>query len=658
MMAEKPGDLTETFEAAHSDTSVHVDAQINFPTVALGKIYIYENDPIPPTDTDMLFGMDALEFSKLDDEIQESVQAEFRAKQLPRYEEARKLLINTYEQYLQSVSENMTVEMEGDADKLIEPEVAFAKDEGLAKKIMDQISEHGKSAEAATHIVYQQMIDRMSASEFTKRIAEQMEQQRTVLQRHLHVEKTVATLRDAPEGSVVFCKSVPPAEVMSFIDTETGAPRLAGVICTEGSMKGHAAIMAKSLGIPFARVDPDTLPTIKNGYDCVINGPEKEVIFHPNNAVLDEYRAERDHLADVREELSGRGMKTRGVKTMDGQSIAVMGNFGNSFETGAFRDAHTSGIGLYRTEMADNMRSDGAPEISEELWYKIFKQNLEECSDQDDVPVSAMIRTLDIAGDKAGRHGDKSPEAKKKYEEQVSHRQISALLRLNHDLTEQGHKNKIKIMIPMIESPDQMKRWQDVVDKQAEDLGVKSIKLGCMGEVPALFDKLDTLDVAFMSIGSNDLIHGFLQTDRYHATSSVGYDPTDPSVLSALEKAVDFGQERNVPISICGDMASEPRFGALAVGAGVSRFSTGINSAPVMKEIFRRIDSQEADQIFQRLKHTDSREERERILDHYNETRLGLHADGTIDMGWSKDNRQDFTLNPEAPEDENGVHHD
>lgn len=649
-MTDKPGDLQNKF-AVSNDSSVVLPAGVNFPVVAIGKIYVYENDPIPATDSDRLFGYDALEFAKLPTQMQEAVQQSFVAEQTARYDEARKMLISTYEKNIETVHQSMTVEMEGDIDLIVEPELAIAQDDGIAKKIRGLI-EKGKSAEAAVDEAYGKQIAQLRSNDFTARFAEQIEQQLVVLQHHLHPTKVLSSLRDAPEGAIIFCKSMPPAEIMSFINKDTGENRFAGLICTEGSMKGHAAIIAKSLGIPFAVLKAESVPVVKNGYDCIIDGSSVggNVVLHPSAAVMQESLSHKRRMQEIADQLESLGAASRDVQTLDGTEVAVYANFGTSLEAPAYRKANVQGIGLYRSEMAENMRSDSAPEIEEDQWLKIFRENIKAVSGPSGIIVPMTVRTLDIAGDKAGRFAGKSPEEKAAYEAKVTKTQMGALLRLNHELTQSGSPNRIKVMIPMIGSVEQMEKMQKQFDDRAAELGVPSFKLGCMGEVPALFHKLDRLDEAFMSIGSNDLIHGLLETDRYHASSSIHYDPTDVSVLRVLDRAVCNGKEKDIPISMCGDMASEPRYLPLVLGSGITNLSTGIKASAMTKAVVRRIDMQEVQQLVQILKNTQGREDRERILDDYNATRLGLYKDGQLDMSWRPDTRRPFLpMGPDGP---------
>lgn len=652
-MTEQEGHIRGKFSASN-DPSVHVPARVNLPTVGVGKTYLFEADLIPVTDGNQLFGYDAFEFSKLDTPMQEAVQAAFVEQQTARYLEARKLQISTYEKYYNYVCENMYVEQEGDADFVAQMDVMLCQSDDLKDKIIAEI-QRGKSAEAASESVYKAQMDRFLAMPDTeanaqfRSKAELLRDHLVVLQHHLHPTKEFTSLRDAPDGAVVVAKTLPPAEMFSFIDRKTGKLRLAGAVLTDANPKGHTGLIAKSLGVPIAFVKPEHLPpNMKSGYDAIIDGVSASgaLVVHPSAAVLSEFTKQRQILADTAEALAQKHDPSRQLRTLDGTPVHVFGNFGAAPEVFSYRNARVEGAGLYRSEMAQNLRTDSAYEIDEDHWYKIFEQNLRECAGGEGYVV-ATIRTLDIAGDKAGKFAGKSEQDKAAYELKVTRTQMGALARLNHDLEKKGHPGKIKIMIPMIASPDEMEEYQQLMNDIAAERNVAPIKLGCMGEVPALFDKLDKLDVAFMSIGSNDLIHFILEADRYSAGTTTFYDPTDPSVLMALTKAVEFGTDTNTPISLCGDMASEARYVPLVIGAGITNLSCALNSAPRTKEIVSRIDVNEARMLFQLLKDTGRRADRERILDHFNSERLGVWPDGQIDMEWSEHTRRDFAPSSE-----------
>ncbi len=292
--------------------------------------------------------------------------------------------------------------------------------------------------------------------------------------------------------------------------------------------------------------------------------------------------------------------------------------------------ANPSGIGLYRTEVIADMRYNNVTEtydVKVEDWKRIFEHNMRSAASKGDGYVHTTIRTADLAGDKSDLAKEKREEA----QEKITRDQMLALAELQDDISNQGYKNKIKLMIPMISSCEEMNNKQDMMDECAKEVGVKTIKLGCMVEVPALITELDRLYTAFMSVGSNDLIHSILSIDRYDSESIKKYDPTNPAVLKAFDQITSVGEDRDIPVSICGNLASDPRYTALLIGAGFNSMSVGIDAIPAIKEIASRIDSIEARQLFETILETETRAEREEVLEEFNNS-IGLSADGRINI--------------------------
>ncbi len=306
--------------------------------------------------------------------------------------------------------------------------------------------------------------------------------------------------------------------------------------------------------------------------------------------------------------------------------INVHANFAASHETYGLREANPVEVGLYRTEITASMREN---KVTADMWQAIIGHNMREADASGKGYIGTTVRTLDFAGDKS----DLPKQEREELQAEMTKVQMRGLLLLQQKMAEQGQKSKLKIMVPMISSNEDMKAMQGVMNEQAEELGVKTIKLGCMIEVPALITEMDKLDTAFMSVGSNDLIHSILGIDRYDSESIKKYDPTNPAVLKALDQVHFVGHERSIPFSICGDMASHPEYTALLIGAGFTNMSAGIDSIPAVKEMASRVNMEEARNLFRAVRETDTRAGREAILRDFNE-RLGLSADGRIDSSW------------------------
>ena len=290
--------------------------------------------------------------------------------------------------------------------------------------------------------------------------------------------------------------------------------------------------------------------------------------------------------------------------------------------------------------------------------------------------IGTTIRTIDLAGDKSQI---KDREERNARQLEITKTQMRAFAWMYRELEEKGKLDKLKIMIPMVESAEHMAKMQALMDEQAkkaledriasltaqlnptatmvkppegaeriaieteianlerdiETGNIPKIKLGCMYEIPALSGDLATIETSFISVGSNDLIHALLDIDRYSRESIKKYDPTNRTVLHDLKRVVDVGRDRGIPVSICGDMASESKYTALLIGLGYRNLSADPNSVPIVKEISSRVDVAEAEALFETLYDPKwTRAQREEILADFNEKRLGLDKNGKVDLDW------------------------
>ena len=618
--------LTETFEAAHS--ALTVSASFASPKVAIGEIFILENNRIEPSEEEKKkrFGLDVDSVEGSLARVSEAVKEKFIEEQTERFNDARDRTIVTYENYL-SDAEHALIEVRDIALASLGAELALVQDPSITQKIHAKIEE-GASAEVALDEVYEESIQQFSAMDdpYFKKMVVELEQHRATIQHHLHPDKTLATLDNIKEGTILVSPTFPLHALSSFRDRETGKTLVNGTITDEGSLESHGAILISGMGIPYARISRDDMDRMKNGDKAIMDGTNGQLLLHPNKTTIESYQERVNAQKDQSEALLQKSAKKKTVTTTDGEKININANFAISDEAHDLKEANPVGIGLYRTEIPASMRDN---KINADKWLEIFKHNMAACDVKDKGYIGTTIRTIDLAGDKS----DLPKSKREELQARMTKEQMKGLLLLQRDLAEEGYKSKLKVMVPMISSNEDMKAMQDMMDEQAAELDLKTIKLGCMVEVPALITELDTLDTEFMSVGSNDLIHSILGIDRYDSESIKKYDPTNPAVLKALDEVHVVGHERDISYSICGDMASHPEYTALLIGTGFRNMSASIDNIPAVKEMASRVNTEEARHLFRVIRETDTRAERETILRDFNE-RLGLSADARIDMNW------------------------
>jgi len=99
---------------------------------------------------------------------------------------------------------------------------------------------------------------------------------------------------------------------------------------------------------------------------------------------------------------------------------------------------------------------------------------------------------------------------------------------------------------------------------------------------------------SFFSIGSNDLIQYACASDRENVDVAHLRNPFQPAVLRLLRHAIDAANLAELPISLCGDMASDPALTWLLLGLGLRDLSMEPHAIPMVKAIIRRSSIEEA----------------------------------------------------------------
>lgn len=634
---DNKSNLTDEFHSGHGALSI--DANFAAPKVTVGEIFILENNRIEPAEEDKTkrYGLSVNDIEGLLGDIPDEVKQKYIEEQTKRYEDARDRTIVTYENHLTN-ADNALIEVRDITKASLEAELMLVNGSSFDEKVFEMIKD-GASAEVALDEAYEEKIQLFSSMEnnpYFQKTAIELEQHRATMQHHLHPDKSLSTLDDIKEGAIVVSSTFPLHALSSFRDRDTGKTIVNGAITDEGSLESHGAILIAAMGIAYARIDAEGITRMKNGDKAVMDGKSGNVLLHPNNSIIEAYGDLVEEQGDLSDALLQKSEQVKSIKTSDGVGITINANFSRSDEVHDFKRANPSGIGLYRTEVTADMRYNKVTEtydVKAEDWKRIFEHNMRSTASNGEGYIHTTIRTADLAGDKSSLSKEKREEA----QEKMTRDQMIAVAELQSEISNQGYGQKIKVMIPMISSCEEMNDKQEIMDRCAQEVGAKTINLGCMVEVPALITELDKLDTAFMSVGSNDLIHSILSIDRYDSESIKKYDPTNPAVLKAFDQVTSVGEARDIPVSICGNLASDPNHTALLIGAGFNSMSAGTDAVPVIKEITSRIDSIEARKLFEAIRETETRAEREDLLEEFNDS-IGLSADGRIDLDWQPAN--------------------
>ncbi len=392
-----------------------------------------------------------------------------------------------------------------------------------------------------------------------------------------------------PEGTILVAEELTPA------DTALMDPRLIGGFATLlGGAESHTAIMARSLGLPAVLGVAGLLGAMRNGEILIVDGDEGWVVLRPRADTLAEYRRrqgahERDRRVLAR--LSGLPAVTR-----DGTEIALFANLELPRELPAGVEAGAQGVGLLRTEFMF-MNRDSLPD--EEEQYQALKALVEGL---DGRPMTA--RTLDVGGDKlaqalAGLHGPGANPALglrairlSLKERPLLDAQLGAMIRA-------AAHGPLRILLPMISSLAELKQVREAMHVVARRLKRRGSRLpdplpplGVMIEVPGAALAADALaqEADFFAIGSNDLTMYTLAIDRGEEQVAHLYNPLHPAVLRLIQFATEAALRARIPVSVCGEIAGDPRYTPLLIGLGIRELSMAGQSLPRVKQRIRGLD--------------------------------------------------------------------
>ncbi len=358
---------------------------------------------------------------------------------------------------------------------------------------------------------------------------------------------------------------------------------LAGVVSGKGSASSHVAILARALGVPAVMGAADLPFGRLDGREVIVDGYTGRVHIEPSRQVKEEFwrlALEEKELAAGLDELADKP-----AITPDGERVAVYVNSGLLADINMAFQSESDGIGLYRTELPFMVRERFPTEDEQ---YRTYRQVLESIA-----PRPVILRTLDVGGDKVlpyfpideenpflGWRGIRitldHPE--------IFLTQVKAMLRASVGL------NNMKVLLPMINAAREVddalqllkRSWSELI---VEKVDVAMPQVGIMVEIPAAVYMIEPLarKVDFISVGTNDLVQFVLAVDRNNAQVSELYCSLDPAVLRALKAIVEGAHKVNKPVSICGEMASDPAAVILLLGLGVESLSVSVAGLPRVK---------------------------------------------------------------------------
>lgn len=401
-----------------------------------------------------------------------------------------------------------------------------------------------------------------------------------------------STRRSKGGDAILVAADLGPADVIEL----DGDVR--GIALAVGGMTGHAAIVARGLGLPMVVGLGADLLSLTDGELCVVDGDRSMVIASPDPARVEAVRREIAAAGDARARaLAARTLPT---VTRDGRSVRVLANAATPTEVRAALEAGADGVGLLRTELAF-LEAKHWPTMAE------HRRTLEPALTQLK-GLTATVRLLDFGGDKT------PPFLRGVYGRGVELllEDIEALDSQLEAILETGDATELRVLIPMVTEPGQVRAVRAAIEPIAARRGIRIPLVAAMVEVPAAAVMADRIapEVGMFSIGTNDLTSFQLGIDR---TRPGGAPTHHPAVLRLIADTVDAARTARIPVEVCGEAASNPLVMPLLVGLGIDELSVGAAAVAKVRAWVRALDYEETVAVARRALDAESAAEVESL---------------------------------------------
>jgi phosphotransferase system enzyme I (PtsP) len=464
--------------------------------------------------------------------------------------------------------------------------IQILEDKGLVTKIEDGVRQSGNALVALTAVLdeYRRMFSAIEDPYFRERGTDIQDVGQRLAARLVGVRHHDRPLVD---GAVVMASNLLPAH-FALLD----ADKIGAIVSEHGGPTSHGAIFARALEIPSVTGATRILEIARAGEKAIVDGEAGVVFLSPDADLVGEYERAQQKAIVAAEHLDA--LSARPAETIDGHRVKLTANVGLLSDLPLCDRHGAEGIGLFRTELLALVHR-GFP--SEEEQAKLYEQVATAMA-----PRVVTIRTLDLGGDKAIPNLDFKLEENPQLGwrsirlslDQIEHfrAQLRAILRVSKG-------GNLRLLIPMVSSVDELRRVREILSETQEELRQQDVvfdekmPLGVMIEVPSAAVIADVLarECDFFSIGTNDLTQYTLAVDRGNERVGHLYDPLHPAVLSLIDRTLVSARNAGIPVSLCGERASNPLAVPILVGLGLDELSGVASAVPVVKEIVRALET-------------------------------------------------------------------
>ncbi len=520
-----------------------------------------------------------------------------------RFERAARKAGRDLDAQIEALGEDLMI-----AAQVLQTHRDMLNDPGLHSDVLTRIRENNFTAAYAVSIVLGEYYDRfeeMESEYLSERSHDIKDIERQLLTRILGKRRERRVFR---EDVTVVAHNLTPSQTDSM-----AKEMVVGFAVDVGGRTSHTAILARAIQVPAVVGLKDISRKVVNGDTLVIDGYTGEVIVNPDKKTLAIYRRKARYsekfFSQLQEEIGWP------AETIDGYEISLSANIELPEEISTALEWGAKGIGLYRTEF---LYDQGFPD--EELHFKTYRKAVKTLRGRE-----LVIRTLDAGADKFHEEFVGFAESNpflgcrsirlclQKPDLFLS--QVRAALRVSVF-------GPIKIMLPMISTIEELRTAKEMIAKVREELAAEGVEMaprvpvGIMVEVPSIALIIDRVadEVDFFSIGTNDLVQYSLAVDRVNEHVAHLYQPSHPGILRLIREVIITSNRADIPVSICGEMCSEPAYILLLMGLGLRHFSLSPIAIPTVKRVIRQVTMKEAVKVADECLNSEQASESEELL--------------------------------------------
>lgn len=514
-------------------------------------------------------------------------------------------------------TENELQELKEDADdpeavEIVNAQVEMVNDPELAKHVESLIKDKLYSVDFAIQEAFESYID-LIANSGNKNTRERSIDVKDTRDRLLEIVKKENDALTLESDCIVVANDLSPREVISLMNHGIG-----GIIMDRGGTTSHAAIIARSLGIPAIVGAKEAVSSISVDEMLALDGESGRIVVNPSEHTVKEFQRAIEDASKKEEELSK--IVDKEPKTIDGDAFILRANIEFSEELERVKNVGAAGIGLLRAESI-YLEKEHFEDIQKQEYF--YSSILEGTGEE-----IVTIRLFDAGGDKIfkGKQKEQNPF--------LGWRGIRMLLdergllrdQLRAILATAGKfPGRVQILVPMVtvieevvELKKEIREIQQSLKKEGRPID-EAVPLGIMVEVPSValqIDKFANL-VDFLSIGTNDLTQYVLAVDRGNELIAGIYDQRHPGVWELIKLVAETAKAYGKKVTICGELASDPVSASCLIGMGINELSMSPSRIPHVKSLLVRKGASEMRALSDKVLECSTSEEVHKLFENW-----------------------------------------